>query len=97
LLVISLIVSAALLFLANLIVRRTRFPGAALACASVAFVLAPLYLRCLLPPVLIQAPLLLLAAIIWSASRREPWQFLRLSGGATLLAYTCTIVFLRRG
>jgi hypothetical protein len=91
--VISLIVSALLLLLANLIVRRARFPGAAMACASVAFVLGPLYLRCLLPPVLVQAPLLLLAAIVWSASRRGPSHFLSLSGGATLLAYACTIVF----
>ncbi len=92
-LVISLIVSATLLFLANLIVRRSRFPGPAIACVSLSFVLGPLYLRCLLPPVLIQAPLLVVAAIIWHASRREPSHFLRLSGRATLLAYTCTTVF----
>ena len=92
-LVISLVVSAALLLLANLTVRCTRFPWIAMACTSLAFVLGPLYLRCLLPPVLIQAPLLLLAAIIWSASRRVPSHFLRLSCGATLLAYTCTTVF----
>jgi hypothetical protein len=92
-LVISLIVSAVLLLLANLIVRRTRFPAFAMGCASLAFVLGPLYLRCLLPPVLIQAPLLLVAAIIWRGSHRDTSYFLRLSGGATLLAYTCTTVF----
>jgi hypothetical protein len=92
LLVISLIVSAVLLLLANLIVRRTRFPAIVMGCASLAFVLGPLYLRCLLPPVLIQAPLLLVAAIIWRGSHREASYFLRLSGWATLLAYTCTTV-----
>ncbi len=92
-LVISLIVSAVLLALANLIVRRTESPGIAMGCAGLVFVLGPLYLRCLLPPVLIQAPLLLVAVIIWRASRREASQFLRLSCGATLLAYTCTTIF----
>lgn len=89
----SLIVSALLILLSNLIVRRSRYPVILIAVASLAFVFGPLYLRCLLPPVLIQAPLLLVAVIIRRASYRPATQFLVLSGGATLLAYACTSVF----
>ena len=84
---ISMILSALMLLAANRIVRRARYPVAKTVGLSLAVVLGPFFLMCILPPVAIQGLLLALAVIGWRASRRGPSFFPRLSCAATLVAY----------
>jgi hypothetical protein len=84
---VSLIASAVLLLIANRIVRRSTSPGTAMACTSLAFMVGPMFVGCVLPPVIFQAPLLYIAVVIWRGPRRTARQFLAFSCGATLLAF----------
>jgi hypothetical protein len=83
----SLIASALLLALANWTVRRSAYPGAVISLAGAAVVVGPFFIMCVMPPVAMQALLLGLALVIWRVSHRDASFFLRLSCGATLLAY----------
>ncbi|HEV3164390.1 MAG TPA: hypothetical protein VGZ22_10225 [Isosphaeraceae bacterium] len=84
---ISLIVSALLLLIVNWFAWRTRHPRTTIVCSSLAFMVGPLFLTCVLPTVAFQALLLCGATIAWRATRRGPSFFLPLSCGATLVAY----------
>jgi hypothetical protein len=84
---VSLIASALLVLFANWAARRARHPGPAMGCAAVTCTVGPFFMMCALPTVAIQALLLVLAVILWRNSGRDPSVFLRLSCGATLLAY----------
>jgi hypothetical protein len=83
----SLIASAVLLILANRAVRRSASPGIAVSLTGAAFVFTPFLMICVLPAVAIQSLLLWIAVLIWQISDRGPSYFLKLSCGATLLAY----------
>jgi hypothetical protein len=84
---VSLIVSAALLMLANRAVRRSASPGIAVSLWGAAFVFTPFLMMCILPAVAIHSLLLWIAVLIWQDSDRGPSYFLKLSCGATVLAY----------
>ena len=84
---ISLMASAVLLLFANWVVRRSRMPGIVMGCAVPACAIGPFFMMCLLPTVAIQSLLLWIAIIVCRHSRRDAWFFLRLSCGATVLAY----------
>jgi hypothetical protein len=84
---ISLVLSVLLLLIANGIVWRARHAGTMIACSSVAFMLGPLFLMCILPAVALQALLLCGVVFVWRVSHRGRFFFLPLSCGATLVAY----------
>jgi hypothetical protein len=84
---ISLTLSALLLLIANWFAGRTRLSGAMIVCSSLAFLVGPFFLMCVLPAVALQALLLCGATIVWYERGRDPASFLRLSCGATLVAY----------
>jgi hypothetical protein len=84
---VSLIVSAALLIIANWAVRRSASPGVAVSLWGAAFVFTPFLMMCILPAVAIQSLLVWIAVLVWRDSDRGPSYFLKLSCGATLLAY----------
>ena len=86
-LIISLILSAVLLLIANWSARRGRHAGMTIVCSSAVFMVGPFFLMCIWPAVSIQALLLCGATIVWRASHRGPGFFLTLSCGATLVAY----------
>jgi hypothetical protein len=83
----SLIVSAALLIIANWAVRRSASPGVAVSLTGAAFVFTPFLMMCILPAVAIHSLLLWVAVLVWQDSDRGNSYFLKLSFGATLLAY----------
>jgi hypothetical protein len=83
----SLLVSAFLFLVANLIVFRARKPVGKTVGFCAALALGPFFMMCVLPPVAIQGLLLALAVVGWWISRRGPLLFLRLSCAATLVAY----------
>jgi hypothetical protein len=85
---VSLVLSALLLLLANWAARRARHAGTAIVGWSLAFLVAPFFLMCVLPAVALEALLLCGATIVWRAMRRGPSFFLPLSCGATLAAYS---------
>jgi hypothetical protein len=87
LLYIVVVVSALLLVVTNLIVYRARKPVGKTARFWAAMALGPFFLACVMPLVAIQVLLLAVATIIWRNSGRGPSYFLRLSCGATLIAY----------
>jgi hypothetical protein len=92
---VSLIASAMLLMVANWAVRRSASPGLAVSLTGGAFVFGPFLMMCILPTVAIQSLLLWIAVLIWRDSDRGPSYFLKLSCGATLLAYglACILAF----
>lgn len=85
---IALVVSAILLLAANLIAWKAKRPVGMIVAKSLAIGLAATGV-CLvmLPPVLLQAVLVCIAALVWGASRRGPQYFLTLSCAATLVAF----------
>lgn len=83
----SLIASALLLLYANGMVRRSCYPGTTIACAGLTVLIGPFFMLCALPTVAIQALLMWIAVIVWRGTGRGPATFLRLSCGATVLAY----------
>jgi hypothetical protein len=83
----SLIASAVLLLLANRVVRRSESPGLAVSLLGAGFVFTPFLAMCVMPTVAIQSLLLWIAVLIWRDSGRGPSYFVKLSCGATLLAY----------
>src|SRR5258708_7015748 len=84
---ISLILSALLLLIANGSAWRARHAGTTILCSSLAFMVGPFFLMCVLPAVALQALLLCGVTIVWRATHRGPSFFLTLSCGATLVAY----------
>ena len=75
-LVISLVVSALLLGLANLAAYRSRHAGGWIISVSLAFLIAPLFLFCFLPAVAMQSLGMVAAAGAWRASAgglRSSW------------------------
>jgi hypothetical protein len=86
-LIISLILSALLLLIANLLARRSQHAGMPIVCSCAAFAIGPLFLACFLPTVAMQGLLLGVGTMVWRATRRGPADFLKLSIGATLVAY----------
>jgi hypothetical protein len=85
---ISLILSALLLLVTNWLAGRGRHAGTTIVCSSLAFMVGPFFLMCVLPAVALQALLLCGATIVWRATHRGPSFFLPLSCGATLVAYS---------
>ena len=84
---ISSILSTLLLLAANWIARRLRFAGAAIVGVSFAFLVVPFFFLFVSPPLVFQSLLLCGAVAVWRAARLGPSLFLKLSLGATLLAY----------
>lgn len=84
---ISLIASGLLLLYANWMVRRAMYPGTTIGCAGLAVIIGPVFMLCALPMVAIQSLLMWVAVILWNNTRRDPATFLRLSFGATAMAY----------
>ncbi len=90
---ISLILSAVLLLISNHAARRGRHAAGVIMGWSAIFLVVPFFMMCLLPAVGIQALLLGVVAMIWHASGRGPSSFLKLSCGATLVAYGIAGIF----
>jgi len=86
-LIISLIVSVILLLAANWFVIRARHPVGKTIGLSLGLALGPVFLMFVLPTVALQGLLISAAVIAWRFSGRGPAFFLRLSCGATLVAY----------
>jgi hypothetical protein len=86
-LIISLILSALLLLGSNWIVFRARKRVAKTVGFSLAFVLAPFFLMCILPAVAVQGLLFSLGVIFTRNSARGPFFFLKFSCAATVVAY----------
>ena len=84
---ISLIVSTILLLIANWLARRSRNSTATIIGSSLAFVIVPFFLMCLLPAVALQGLFLCVAVLFCFITHRGYSQFLPLSCGATLVAY----------
>jgi hypothetical protein len=85
---VALVVSAILLLVVNLIAWKAKRPVGMIVAKSLAIGLAATGV-CLvmLPPVLLQAVLVCIAALIWRARRRGPQYFLTLSCAATVVAF----------
>lgn len=85
---VSLVVSAILLLVVNLIAWRAERPVGMIIAKTIAIGLASSGV-CLvmLPPVLLQAILVCVAALLWGASHRKPRFFLALSCAATVFAF----------
>lgn len=83
----SLVLSTVLLVYANRAMRRSAHPGAAVGCASLSFVAAPVLMTCLMPALAMQSLFLWLAVMLCTVRGRDASCFLRLSLGATALAY----------
>lgn len=86
-LIISLILSALLLAIANVMVWRFRNAGTMIGGLTLGILVSSFFLMCLLPALTVQSVLLAGAVVVWRSSRRSPSFFLPLSCGATLLAY----------
>jgi len=87
-LIISLILSVLLLLGSNWIVFRAQKQVAKTVGLSMAFVLAPFFLMCILPPVVtVQGLLFSLCVIFMRNSPRGPFFFLKFSCAATVVAY----------
>lgn len=85
---IALVVSAIVLLVVNLIAWKAKHPVGMIVAKALAIGLAATGVcLVLLPPVLLQAVLVCIAALIWGASRRGPRYFLMLSCAATLAAF----------
>ncbi len=85
---VALVVSAILLLVVNLIAWRAKHPvRPILASAFLTGLVSTVNCIVLLPPVLLQALLMCIAASIWGSSRRGPQYFLTLSCAATLVAF----------
>ncbi len=84
---ISLILTMLLLLAANWIARRSREPGAPIVGISLAALIMPFFLMCISPPLALQSLLLCASVAVRYATGRGPSFFLKLSIGATLIAY----------
>lgn len=84
---ISLILSTLLLLAANWLARRSRDAQVTIFGTSFAFLIAPFFLMCISPPLALQSLLLCAAVVVWGSTSRGPSFFLKLSLGATLIAY----------
>jgi hypothetical protein len=84
---IALVLSVILLLLANIIVRRTERPFWPMVLTGLGFAFGPNCLMFYLPPVALQALLLVIAVLAWRIFRRRPSFFVPLSCAATVAAY----------
>jgi hypothetical protein len=84
---IALILSALFLLTVNWFAWRSRHAAKTIVCSSVAVLVGPFFLMCILPPLALQALLLCGATLLWRATHRGYTFFLALSCGATLVAY----------
>ena len=96
----SLVLSAILLLVVNLIAWRGRHPVRSILTTTAVFGMVigfGLAAVMFLPPVVLQAALLCAVALIWGASRGRPQLFLVLSCAATLVAFGIPGYFAFRG
>jgi hypothetical protein len=84
---IALVVSAILLFVVNLIARKAEHPVAPILATAFLIGLVSAMICIFLPPVILQAALMCIAASIWGATVYRPWFFHLLSCAATLVAF----------
>jgi len=83
----ALVISAILLLLVNLIARKAEHPVAPILATAFLIGLASAMICIFLPPVVLQAALVCVVALIWGMSHYRPWFFHVFSCTATLVVF----------
>lgn len=90
---VSLVLSGLLLLIVNRVVCRSHYPAMTVLMSCLGFSIGPIFLGMLLPPVILQAVLLLVVLLVWQCCHGKPRGFLVFSCAATSIAYTMFVTF----